>query len=128
MREIVLRCSVACINFPAPQRDVAQPGRAPALGAGCRQFESGRPDHLKNLPSREVFYYAGGQFELFRAAKRSTAKFCGTQNNHPIREAVTAGTERSVVNLAPLVRRTWIPLGGFRETSIWPSRLWDGHG
>jgi len=26
-------------------RGVAQPGRAPALGAGSRQFESGRPDH-----------------------------------------------------------------------------------
>jgi len=27
-----------------PARGVAQPGRAPALGAGSRQFESGRPD------------------------------------------------------------------------------------
>src|SRR5258708_5361299 len=26
-------------------RGVAQPGSAPALGAGGRQFESGRPDH-----------------------------------------------------------------------------------
>jgi hypothetical protein len=26
-------------------RGVAQPGRAPRLGRGCRQFESGRPDH-----------------------------------------------------------------------------------
>ena len=26
------------------QRGVAQPGRAPALGAGCRRFESCRPD------------------------------------------------------------------------------------
>src|SRR6266851_7162752 len=26
-------------------RGVAQPGRAPALGAGCRRFESSRPDH-----------------------------------------------------------------------------------
>ena len=31
------------INF---LRDVAQPGRAHALGAWCRQFESGRPDHF----------------------------------------------------------------------------------
>jgi hypothetical protein len=29
---------------PVTQRGVAQPGRAPALGAGSRQFESGRPD------------------------------------------------------------------------------------
>lgn len=26
-------------------RGVAQSGRAPALGAGCRQFESGYPDY-----------------------------------------------------------------------------------
>ena len=30
-------------------RGVAQPGRAPALGAGCRRFESCRPDQI--LPS-----------------------------------------------------------------------------
>jgi hypothetical protein len=29
-------------------RGVAQPGRAPALGAGSRQFESGRPDAFPN--------------------------------------------------------------------------------
>ena len=27
-------------------RGVAQPGRAPALGAGCRRFESCRPDQI----------------------------------------------------------------------------------
>ena len=27
-------------------RDIAQPGSAPALGAGCREFESLYPDHL----------------------------------------------------------------------------------
>ncbi len=31
---------------PPASRGVAQPGRAPALGAGSRQFESGRPDHF----------------------------------------------------------------------------------
>lgn len=29
-------------------REVAQPGGAPALGAGCRRFESCLPDHFKN--------------------------------------------------------------------------------
>ena len=32
-------------------RGVAQPGSAPAWGAGGRQFESGRPDHLANQRS-----------------------------------------------------------------------------
>ncbi len=30
--------------LPFPPRGVAQPGRAPALGAGCRRFESCRPE------------------------------------------------------------------------------------
>ena len=30
-------------------RGIAQPGSAPALGAGCREFESLYPDHLKLL-------------------------------------------------------------------------------
>ena len=30
-------------------RGVAQPGSAPALGAGGRRFESGRPDHFFNF-------------------------------------------------------------------------------
>lgn len=36
------RAAIAATVF----RDVAQLGRAPALGAGSRQFESGRPDFL----------------------------------------------------------------------------------
>src|SRR5690348_12806727 len=38
------------LNPPARLvRGVAQPGRVPALGAGCRWFESSRPDHrLRN--------------------------------------------------------------------------------
>src|SRR5512139_3243218 len=30
-------------------RGVAQPGSAPALGAGCRRFKSSRPDQLLRL-------------------------------------------------------------------------------
>ena len=29
------------------RRGIAQPGRAPALGAGCREFESLYPDHFR---------------------------------------------------------------------------------
>ena len=32
-------------------RDVAQPGSAPALGAGCRRFESCHPDHFRGCSS-----------------------------------------------------------------------------
>jgi hypothetical protein len=31
------------------RRGIAQPGSAPALGAGCREFESLYPDHFLNI-------------------------------------------------------------------------------
>ena len=41
----VLRAPPTLKNARLPRgRGVAQPGRAPALGAGCRRFESSRPD------------------------------------------------------------------------------------
>ena len=39
-------------TLPSPNRGVAQPGRAPALGAGSRGFESRLPDHV--TPGRWV--------------------------------------------------------------------------
>ena len=41
-------------------RDVAQPGSAPALGAGCRRFESCRPDHTR--------VWFNGRTEAFQAS------------------------------------------------------------
>ena len=41
-----LRKGRVFIIFVAPRRGVAQSGRASALGAECRQFESGYPDIL----------------------------------------------------------------------------------
>ena len=38
--------SSAIIDAAVQRRDVAQFGSAPALGAGCRRFESCRPDHI----------------------------------------------------------------------------------
>ena len=46
--EVILASGRGFAKCPAVVRGVAQPGRAPALGAGSRQFESGRPDHLKS--------------------------------------------------------------------------------
>ena len=46
-------------------RGVAQPGSAPALGAGGRWFESSRPDHF----SDSLFKVCATKSRLFRAAK-----------------------------------------------------------
>jgi hypothetical protein len=98
----------------------------PLLGAGCRQFESGRPDHFKNLPTGEVFYYAGRSVRLFRYAKRSNAQFCETQNIPPLRAAHPAGRFQRNLNLAvSLVSRSWItrsrvpPLGAPTPSSAY---------
>ena len=48
-------------------RGVAQSGRAPALGAGCRQFESGYPDYRskgRGLRCITLWLYACGKVVL----------------------------------------------------------------
>jgi hypothetical protein len=42
---VIAQLPPAYPSFPAWDRGVAQLGRAPALGAGCRRFESCLPDH-----------------------------------------------------------------------------------
>ena len=37
------------------ERDLAQPGRALALGARCRRFESSSPDQIENRPKGRFF-------------------------------------------------------------------------
>ncbi len=49
--------SLSCIF-----RGVAQPGSAPALGAGCRRFESSRPDHTKTGIRQGVTVHNGNPF------------------------------------------------------------------
>ena len=51
----------ACINRKIVlnkkiYRGVAQPGSAPALGAGSRRFKSSRPDHLSDLQIPSLFF------------------------------------------------------------------------
>ena len=41
--------SSAIIDAAVQRRDVAQFGSAPALGAGCRRFESCHPDHFAGV-------------------------------------------------------------------------------
>ena len=43
-------------NYSRRHRGVAQPGRASALGAECRRFESCRPDQKQNLPAGRVLF------------------------------------------------------------------------
>ncbi len=50
MIKVVLAISIHFSYFALMNwRGVAQPGRVPALGAGCRWFDSSHPDHFKKL-------------------------------------------------------------------------------
>ena len=45
----IIRAPLSCTAHLAAKwicRDIAQSGSAPALGAGCREFESLYPDHF----------------------------------------------------------------------------------
>lgn len=48
------------------ERGVAQPGRAPALGAGGRRFESGRPDHFALRPRNRACRHSAGRSQKMR--------------------------------------------------------------
>jgi putative endonuclease len=62
-------------------RGVAQPGSAPALGAGSRRFKSSRPDqisksfHIKNLPLVTLYVFKG----------KTGKRYVGITNNLPRR-------------------------------------------
>ncbi len=45
------------------RRGIAQSGSAPALGAGCREFESLYPDHLLNVQVGERIYAPVAQLD-----------------------------------------------------------------
>lgn len=49
MLQTISALSYAPQSATLPERNVAQPGSAPALGAGSRRFESSRSDHFPNV-------------------------------------------------------------------------------
>ena len=62
-------------------RGVAQPGRASALGAECRQFESGYPDTKKD-PLRVLFRIIDSQFDKIRQClngEKTNGGFCAAR-------------------------------------------------
>ena len=78
-------------------RGVAQPGRVPALGAGCRRFESSRPDHLmfgRPVETPGVFSFMEASLEL------------GTKNGFPMPNC----TGNPFDQLLPSIRDSWSSL------------------
>ena len=50
-----MRANFAEVSVVQFRRGIAQSGSAPALGAGCREFESLYPDHFLNIRVGERF-------------------------------------------------------------------------
>ena len=67
---------IRALSFMAVCRDIAQSGSAPALGAGCREFESLYPDHfLEIYEYQQIFLQKSGRFSYAPVAQldRATA-------------------------------------------------------
>ena len=114
-------------------RGVAQPGRAPALGAGSRQFESGRPDFASkpvdaaaNIASflRDSRWKNRFDDEILAAAQPLAAKVRNLRLEEPVPESFsllgTVGKEETEVGLWHAADGTWefetfcsCELGGF---------------
>ena len=54
-----MRANFAEVSVVQLRRGIAQSGSAPALGAGCREFESLHPDHIEKSKCKPVkmLYY-----------------------------------------------------------------------
>src|SRR3954466_7312645 len=92
-------------------RGVAQPGRAPALGAGCRRFESSRPDHGPCPAER----HAGG-----RTATEDNCVMALARIYRPSKTAMQSGRRQSkkwLLEYEPASRRDPDPLMGWSSAA-----------
>src|SRR5579872_4506691 len=75
-RDIIYNRFAGPLFRPRFRRGVAQPGSAPALGAGGPRFKSGRPDHSSFLALRKIrsngVLYVGQRFTPSVAQFKST--------------------------------------------------------
>ena len=89
--------SSAIIDAAVQRRDVAQFGSAPALGAGCRRFESCRPDHMR--------VWFNGRTEAFQASNAGSIPVTRSIKT-PGQSLMCSGLFVCAPNCAPNVRQT----------------------
>ena len=100
------RCGEPSTTAPSSERGVAQPGRAPALGAGCRRFKSSRPDQLRPAPV--------GNSILRRFRQWHKRAYSSRQRRRCSR--VAAQTRKWVLEYLPTTARRPDPLMGWAST------------
>ncbi len=77
-------------------RGVAQPGRASALGAECRQFESGYPD-MKKDPLWVLFHILGSQISFTEGEARRASREVSEAKPKPAQPQNLPMIERSEI-------------------------------
>ena len=99
-------------------RGVDQSGRSPALGAGGRRFESGRPDHSPSDQAEPLPSVADADRpDLRRGARREPG-------GHPARAPLRASGTACSISRTPSARSTSFPCRGWAASrSPSPSRV-----
>lgn len=99
-------------SFLLNNRGVAQPGRASALGAECRQFESGYPDTRKAPPRGAFLVYVQSvrdgrisSIEIVESEANILAIFVMCRANFITNEKVR-GQTNPAVSKTPLLQNT----------------------
>ena len=86
-------------NYSRRHRGVAQPGRASALGAECRKFESCRPDQKPNLSVWTGFVFGLGSRVRACEAGSAEASAQATPERRPV------GRAKRVNPVAPIEKK-----------------------
>ena len=86
------------LSHPKFLRGVAQPGSAPALGAGSRRFKSSRPD--------QQYQPLKGIFKPFFCGKFKRGTIWGTRSSPLIRDIFSTNTQKKPASI-PGNRLSW---------------------
>ena len=101
---LVAEAETAKLLAKVGYRGVAKPGKAPALGAGDRRFESSRPDH--SLPTSDII--PGGTF-----AKRDIMNDWRWQAGREEKPEVVQAMREKASRVQPLYNK-----GGYQVASV----------
>ena len=101
---LVAEAETAKLLAKGGYRGVAKPGKAPALGAGDRRFESSRPDH--SLPTSDII--PGGTF-----AKRDIMNDWRWQAGREEKPEVVQAMREKASRVQPLYNK-----GGYQVASV----------
>ena len=90
-------------------RGVAQPGRASALGAECRQFESGYPDTQNDPLVGSFCVFSGTPEELTKSVRQNPARAKRTQPDFGLDLSAAQASPKGKTRNEMSVLAIWLP-------------------